>query len=74
MFSALVAGGGLRGGQVVGVSDKTGADPHQRPRHAKDLFATMYGVLGIDPHNLFHDFQGRPVPVLHHGTAIEELL
>jgi hypothetical protein len=74
VFSALVAGGGLRGGQVVGVSDKTGAYPHQRPLHAKDLFATMYGVLGIDHHNLFHDLQGRPVPVLNHGTSIEELL
>ena len=74
VFSALVAGGGLRGGQVVGCSDKTGAYPHQRPLHAKDLFATMYGVLGIDYHKLFHNQQGRPVPVLNHGTAIKELL
>ncbi|MCH7687792.1 MAG: DUF1501 domain-containing protein, partial [Planctomycetes bacterium] len=74
VFSALVAGGGLRGGQVVGASDKTGAYPSQRPLHAKDLFATMYDVLGIDFHNVFYDQQGRPIPVLNHGTAIEELL
>ena len=50
VFSTLVVGGG---GQGVGDSDKTGAYPNHRPLHAKDLFATMYGVLGIDRHNVF---------------------
>ena len=74
VFSALVAGGGLRGGRVVGASDRTGAYPHERPLHAKDLFATMYGVLGIDHDKMFYDQQDRQLPVLNHGTAIEELL
>jgi len=73
-FSCLVAGGGLRTGQVVGSSDRIGAFPRDRAVHAKDLFATMDHVLGIDYHSVFYDRQnGRPVPVLDHGQPIEEL-
>ena len=42
--------------------------------HAQDLFATMYHVLGIDPTTLLNDRQGRPIPVLGHGTPITELI
>jgi hypothetical protein len=73
VFSALVAGGGLKGGQVIGSSDKTGAYPHEKPRHATDLFATMYHVLGIDTHTIFKDRQARPVSLLGQGTLIAEL-
>ncbi len=74
VFSVLISGGGLRGGQVVGSSDKTGAYPHHRTLHVQDLLATMYKVVGIDGHTLFHDRQGRGVPILGHGTPIPELL
>ena len=74
VFSALVAGGGLRGGEVVGSSDAIGAYPHERPLHATSLFATMYHVLGINYHTIFHDPQNRPIPVLSHGSPIAELL
>ncbi len=73
-FSALVAGGGLKMGQVVGESDAIGAHPVDRPVHPQDLFATMYHVLGIDPHTIFTDHQNRPIPVLNHGAPIEELV
>ena len=73
-FSALVAGGGLRMGQVVGSSDKVGAYPTSRPSHAQDLFATMYHVLGIDPQTVFIDRENRPIPVLSHGTPIAGLV
>ena len=74
VFSALLAGGGLRHGQVIGASDRHGAYPADRPYHAHDLFATMYHALGIDPHRLFYDRQGRPIPVLAGGQPIPELL
>ena len=74
VFSALVAGGGLKGGQVIGASDRQGAYPSDRPLHAQDLFATMYHVLGIDPGTLLYDRQSRPIPVLSHGTPIRELV
>ena len=73
-FSALMAGGGLNRGQVIGQSDSIGGYPANQPSHAQDLFATMYRVLGVDPHTLFVDQQDRPIPVLNHGTPISGLL
>lgn len=74
VFSALAAGGGLQAGQIIGSSDKTASYPAARGLQAQDLFATMYHVLGIDPTTLLHDRQGRPIPVLGHGTPITELI
>ena len=74
VFSALVSGGGLRNGQVIGASDTTGADPARRAVHARDLFATMYHALGIDWTRVFTDGLGRPVPVLREASAIAELV
>jgi len=73
VFSVLVAGGGLRTGQVIGSSDRDGAYPHARPLHAGDLFATMYDALGINPHTQFEDHENRPIPVLGGGSVISEL-
>ncbi len=74
VFSAMIAGGGLRGGQVVGSSDAIGAYPAEHAAHAQDLFATMYHRLGIDTDTVFHDHQDRPIPVLNHGSPIQALL
>ena len=49
VFSAVVAGGGFKGGQVVGSSNATGEDVKDRPVYPSDLIATMYELLGIDP-------------------------
>jgi hypothetical protein len=49
VFSALVAGGGFRGGQVVGASDAKGEQVKDRPVFPCDLIASMYQLLGIDP-------------------------
>ncbi len=48
-FSAVVAGGGFKGGQVVGSSDRTGENVKDRPVYPWDLSASMYQLLGIDP-------------------------
>jgi len=49
VFSAVVAGGGFRGGQVIGASDDRGEEVRERPVYAADLIGSMYELLGIDP-------------------------
>ena len=49
VWTALLAGGGLPGGQVIGASDAHAAEPYERPVAPVDLTATIYRVLGIDP-------------------------
>ena len=49
VFSAVVAGGGFKGGQVLGASDAKGEDVKDRPVYPADLIATMYDLLGLDP-------------------------
>ncbi|MBI2297762.1 MAG: DUF1501 domain-containing protein [Armatimonadetes bacterium] len=49
VFSAVVAGGGFKGGHVVGASDATGTEPAERPVHPRELIASVYELLGIDP-------------------------
>jgi hypothetical protein len=72
-FCALVAGGGVRGGQVVGSTNSRGEYPKERPLTPQDLLATMYRHLGIDPLHEFVDTVGRPIPALAQGTPIREL-
>ncbi|MCI0682245.1 MAG: DUF1501 domain-containing protein [Gemmataceae bacterium] len=59
-FSVVVAGGGVRGGQVHGSSDRTGAYPTTSPVSPQDLTVTLYQQLGVDPHTTIHDLQHRP--------------
>jgi Protein of unknown function (DUF1501) len=70
----LMGGGGVKGGQVVGSTDKLGVRPHTRPLLPSNIHATIYQVLGIDPKLQLIDPSGRPVPVLDDPTPIEELL
>jgi hypothetical protein len=72
-FCALVAGGGVRGGQVVGSTNARGEYPKERPLTPQDLLATVYRHLGIDPDHEFRDGLGRPIPVLAQGKPIREL-
>jgi hypothetical protein len=72
--SALVAGGGLQMGQVVGATNSKGEYPAERPLTPQDLLATIYRHLGIDREAAFTDFAGRPVPILSDGQPIAELL
>lgn len=73
-YSAVLAGGGLKGGMVVGASDKTGAFPHSRPISPADIHATVFTALGYDPQGIQYQMvDGRPMP-LSTGTPIRELL
>jgi hypothetical protein len=53
VFSAVVAGGGFRGGQIVGSSDAKGEEVKERPVYPWDLLGSMYELLGIDPDGTF---------------------
>jgi hypothetical protein len=71
-FSVMLAGGGLRGGQVVGASDRIGAYPTTPPVSPQDLIATLYDLLGIDPHATIYDLQRRPLALVE-GTPLRSL-
>lgn len=73
-YSVVLAGGGIRGGQVVGVSDATASYPKDRPLTPADIHATVFAALGYDPHAItYASAEGRPMP-LSEGTPIAELL
>jgi len=59
-YSILLAGGGVRGGQYHGASDKEGWYPRENPVHVGDLAATIYDAFGIDPRATMADAAGRP--------------
>jgi hypothetical protein len=64
VFSAVVAGGGFKGGRVVGASDARGEEVKERPVYPVDLIASMYELLGIDPEAKLPHPQGLTVGVL----------
>jgi len=70
--SAVLAGGGIRGGQVYGNSDKDAAYPASNPVSPEDMLATIYYGLGIDPNAELHDPLGRPHRVVD-GTPLTAL-
>ena len=51
-YTGLIAGAGVKGGQVYGKSDATGSTPLENPVHPRDILATVYHTLGIDPHTI----------------------
>jgi hypothetical protein len=63
VFSMALAGAGVRGGQVIGASDKNGAYPASGPIRGGDLTATIFHLLGIDPNGMFLDRANRPHPI-----------
>jgi uncharacterized protein (DUF1501 family) len=73
MFS-LMGGGGVRGGRIVGSTTAKGETPKDRPLEPRDIHATIYHVLGVDPTVSFLNHAGRPVPAIDHGEVIEELI
>ena len=74
VFSVVLAGGGVRGGQVVGSSDRVGESPRDDAVTPADLAHTIYTLLGIDPAHELRTPDGRPVPVNQGGTVIRKLL
>jgi hypothetical protein len=73
-MSVLLAGGGLRMGQVIGATNSRGEEPRERPLSPHDLQATLYHSLGVPLDTRFTDHSGRPVALLPEGQPIRELL
>ncbi len=73
-YTALIAGGGLKMGQVVGATDEKAEHPTDSPYTPQDLLATVYRHLGVDPTQNFTDSTGRPIPILYEGEPIRELV
>ena len=72
---AILSGGGLRTGQVIGSTDRSAGMAVSRPVHYKDVFATLYRNLGIDARRVtIVDQRGRPQYLLDEGEPIRELV
>lgn len=67
---SLLTGGGVRPGMVYGATDRHGAYPVSNLVRPADLVATVYHLLGIDPHKTVNDRLGRPIPIAHGGEPV----
>ncbi|MGE0610666.1 MAG: DUF1501 domain-containing protein, partial [Pirellulales bacterium] len=70
---ATLAGGGIRGGQIIGSTTPDGGDPRDRPLVPGDMLASVYRVLGIDHDQFLTDRQNRPIRLVEQGQPIGEL-
>jgi hypothetical protein len=73
-WSAMLAGGGIQGGRVIGATDKDGVEVKERPVTVPDLFATVYSAIGVDPKKKNISPLGRPIALSDNGVAVKELL
>jgi uncharacterized protein (DUF1501 family) len=73
-MTALLSGGGIRAGQIVGGTTPDGGEPSHRPLGPGDLLATIYRVLGIDHAQTLPDLQNRPLRLVEDGEPIAELV
>ena len=74
VFSVVLAGGGIPGGQAIGASDRVGESPKDDPITPSDLARSIYTLLGIDPDQELHTTDGRPVPVNQGGKVIRQIV
>ena len=72
-MTAVLAGGGVRGGQTYGASDKVAAYPADRPVAPEDVAKTVYHFMGVDELEAI-DREGRPFNLLPEGRALTDLL
>ena len=72
---ALLAGGGMCHGQVIGSTTRLGEEPRSRPVHFREVFATLYQRLGIDVERTrFTDLSGRPQSLVGDHQPMQELI
>jgi hypothetical protein len=71
-YTALLAGGGVKGGYVYGTSDELAKFPAEKPVKPEDLAATIYQLLGIDPATEIHDRNDRPLII--GGNALHDII
>jgi hypothetical protein len=73
-FSVALAGGGIKGGRIVGATSAAGTDVTNRPVTVADLFCTFCHLLDIDPRRENMTSQGRPIRIVNGGQPVRELL
>ena len=73
-YTNFFAGAGLKRGNIIGRTDSIGATVADRPLSAKDILATIYHLIGINPNSTLTDVLNRPVPLVHDGKVIPEML
>jgi hypothetical protein len=73
-YSVFLAGAGVRGGTVYGTSDAHARFIKDRPVHIKDIVATVYHCLGIDPETPVYDQGKRPIAIAHGGQPVLDIL
>ncbi|HEY4312725.1 MAG TPA: DUF1501 domain-containing protein [Pirellulales bacterium] len=73
-YSVMFAGAGIRGGTIHGASDAQAAFIKDKPVHIRDICATIYHLLGIDPAMPVYDRANRPIAVSHGGVPVHEVL
>jgi uncharacterized protein (DUF1501 family) len=73
-YTCLFAGGGVARGRIVGSTDRTGAEVKDRPVSPKDILATAYHLLGLDPETQLTDRTGRPLPLVPNARLVTEML
>jgi hypothetical protein len=72
-YSCLFAGGGVARGNIVGKTDRIGGTVVDRPVSPKDILATLYHLMGIDPHTTIIDRTNRPTALVE-GAVVQEML
>ncbi|MBL8796373.1 MAG: DUF1501 domain-containing protein, partial [Planctomycetia bacterium] len=72
-FNVALAGAGVKGGQVIGATDKLGIEVVARPVTVPDLFCTYYKALGIDPTKENASNVNRPLRIVEEGEAVAEV-
>ena len=70
----MLTGSGVKPGFVFCASDKHAAYPVRDAVSSSDIVATIYDLLGIDPHMTVDDPAGRPIPIAHGGNVIREIV
>lgn len=70
----FISGRGVKQGTVFGTTDKEAGYPVDHPVRPCDLIATIYHLLGIDPHTLIHDRSGRPFPIARGGDPVQGVI
>jgi hypothetical protein len=73
VYSVAMAGGGISRGKIIGSSDADGGEVKSNPYSPKDILATIYYLLGIDPHTTVPNLVGQPLPIAGSGVLRPEL-
>jgi hypothetical protein len=71
-FTIVLAGGGMKGGHIIGATDQHAAEVTDRPITVEDFSATIFTALGVDIHAVNHTPEGRPIAVVNGGKAVVE--